>query len=353
MPALDRAVTHGIGLYETLKLSAGVPLFFAEHMDRLQAGLQMLEIAVPWDRATIARAIVELAAAGGIADGGCRVLVTGGADWGGPSLLIRNDVREQPDTAPARGHPSRHPRERRAQGHDLHAVASGPAGGGGGRRRRRHLRRRRGPHVRGRHLQHLPGARRRPGDDPGRGRHPAGCPAGRGRTGRRDGRHHRGRGLPARGRPARRRRHVPHEQRARHRRRRDGRRARAARRRRHARAPAAARRRRRAGRRRRVSRRRTSSLRGSDLEPGPGGAFAMHGAGARRAPLPAAANDPEVRHEDAQTARCDRDRPCRRRCRGHRPCVDGRRRPRLCQPHRGHAGRGRAHRPAEAHHRWR
>ncbi len=96
VPALDRAVTHGIGLYETLKLSAGVPLFFAEHMDRLQAGLQMLEIAVPWDRATIAHAIVELAAAGGIADGGCRVLVTGGADWGGPSLLIRNDVREQP-----------------------------------------------------------------------------------------------------------------------------------------------------------------------------------------------------------------------------------------------------------------
>ena len=96
MPALDRAVTHGIGLYETLKLSAGVPVFFDEHMDRLQAGLEMLEIAVPWDRATIARAIVELAAAGGIADGGCRVLVTGGAAWGGPSLLIRNDVREQP-----------------------------------------------------------------------------------------------------------------------------------------------------------------------------------------------------------------------------------------------------------------
>jgi len=96
VPALDRAVTHGIGLYETLKLSTGVPVFFTEHMDRLQAGLEMLEIAVPWDRATIAHAIVELAAAGGVADGGCRVLVTGGASWGGPSLLLRNDVREQP-----------------------------------------------------------------------------------------------------------------------------------------------------------------------------------------------------------------------------------------------------------------
>jgi len=96
VPAVDRAVTHGIGLYETLKLSAGVPLFFTEHMDRLQAGLQMLDIHTPWDRATIAQAIVELAAAGGIADGGCRVLVTGGAEWGDPALLIRHDVRERP-----------------------------------------------------------------------------------------------------------------------------------------------------------------------------------------------------------------------------------------------------------------
>jgi branched-chain amino acid aminotransferase len=96
VPALDRAVTHGIGLYETLKLSAGAPVFFDEHMDRLRAGLDVLEIAVPWDRATIARWIVELATAGGTTDGGCRVLVTGGAAWGEPSVLIRNDVRELP-----------------------------------------------------------------------------------------------------------------------------------------------------------------------------------------------------------------------------------------------------------------
>jgi branched-subunit amino acid aminotransferase/4-amino-4-deoxychorismate lyase len=96
VPALDRAVTHGIGLYETLKLAGGVPVFFGEHMDRLQAGLAVLEITAPWDRATIARAIVELSAAGGIVDGGCRVLVTGGPAWGGPSLVIRHDVRERP-----------------------------------------------------------------------------------------------------------------------------------------------------------------------------------------------------------------------------------------------------------------
>jgi len=96
VPALDRGVTHGIGLYETLKLTAGVPVLFDQHMDRLRAGLDLLEIVVPWDRATIARWIVALATAGGIADGGCRVLVTGGPAWGGPSVLIRHDVRPTP-----------------------------------------------------------------------------------------------------------------------------------------------------------------------------------------------------------------------------------------------------------------
>ncbi len=96
VPALDRAVTHGIGLYETLKLTAGVPVFFDEQMARLHAGLELLEIAVPWDRATIAGWIVDLAAAGGVADRGCRVLVTAGAAWGDPAVLIRNDVRPSP-----------------------------------------------------------------------------------------------------------------------------------------------------------------------------------------------------------------------------------------------------------------
>jgi len=96
VPALDRGVTHGIGLYETFKLTGGVPVLFEEHMDRLRAGLDLLEIAVPWDRATIAGWIVALAAAGGINDGGCRVLVTGGPAWGGPSVLIRHDARQTP-----------------------------------------------------------------------------------------------------------------------------------------------------------------------------------------------------------------------------------------------------------------
>src|SRR5674476_1285245 len=39
IPATDRALTHGVGLYETLKLVAGVPVFFEEHIARLDLGL--------------------------------------------------------------------------------------------------------------------------------------------------------------------------------------------------------------------------------------------------------------------------------------------------------------------------
>jgi branched-subunit amino acid aminotransferase/4-amino-4-deoxychorismate lyase len=96
VPVVDRAVTHGIGLYETLKLVDGVPVFFDQHMDRLQAGLDLLQIQCPWDRVTIAGWIVALTGEAGVRDGGCRVLVTGGPEWGRPSVLIRNDVRPYP-----------------------------------------------------------------------------------------------------------------------------------------------------------------------------------------------------------------------------------------------------------------
>jgi len=97
LPALDRAVTHGIGLYETLKLIAAAPVFFDEHMDRLEQGLALLGIALPWRRPELAEWVVRLSTEGGTADGGCRILVTGGPDWGSPSVLIRNDVRPAPE----------------------------------------------------------------------------------------------------------------------------------------------------------------------------------------------------------------------------------------------------------------
>jgi len=96
VPALDRGLTHGLGLYETLKLLEGVPVFFHEHVARMNAGLATLRIDLPEDAPGLARQIVQLAQAAGVPNGACRVLVTAGPPDGRPTLLIQVEVREFP-----------------------------------------------------------------------------------------------------------------------------------------------------------------------------------------------------------------------------------------------------------------
>ncbi len=96
VPALDRGLTHGLGLYETLKLLDGVPVFFHEHVARMNAGLATLRIDLPEDAPQLARQIVQLAQAAGVPNGACRVLVTAGPPDGRPTLLIQVEVREFP-----------------------------------------------------------------------------------------------------------------------------------------------------------------------------------------------------------------------------------------------------------------
>ena len=60
IPATDRALTHGLGLYETLKLVAGVPVFFEEHIARLDLGLSELGLERPCGRADMAERICRL-----------------------------------------------------------------------------------------------------------------------------------------------------------------------------------------------------------------------------------------------------------------------------------------------------
>lgn len=94
--ALDRGLTHGLGLYETLKLVGGVPVFFDEHAERLAASRLELEIPEPCSRDELALGIVQLAAASGVTDGACRLLLSAGPPWGEPTLLIQADVRAFP-----------------------------------------------------------------------------------------------------------------------------------------------------------------------------------------------------------------------------------------------------------------
>ena len=96
LPATDRALTHGLGLYETLKLVGGVPVFFEEHVARLDLGLEELGLERPCARAEMAAQICRLSAASDVPDGACRVLVTAGTPQGKPGLLIQTDRRQFP-----------------------------------------------------------------------------------------------------------------------------------------------------------------------------------------------------------------------------------------------------------------
>jgi len=93
LPATDRALTHGLGLYETLKLVGGVPVFFEEHVARLDLGLEELGLERPCSRAEMAAQICRLSAANDTPYGACRVLVTAGPPQGRPGLLIQTDQR--------------------------------------------------------------------------------------------------------------------------------------------------------------------------------------------------------------------------------------------------------------------
>ena len=97
LPATDRALTHGLGLYETLKLTGGVPVFFDEHLDRLVRGIAALGFKKPIDKPELAEQICRLSEASAVADGACRLLVTAGAPDGAPNLLMQTNRRTFPD----------------------------------------------------------------------------------------------------------------------------------------------------------------------------------------------------------------------------------------------------------------
>lgn len=97
VPALDRGLTHGLGLYETLKLIDGAPAFFDEHEARLREGLAIMQIELPESSAQLATQIVQVSQAAEVPNGACRLLVTAGPPEGRPTVLIQVEVRLFPD----------------------------------------------------------------------------------------------------------------------------------------------------------------------------------------------------------------------------------------------------------------
>ena len=94
VPALDRGVLWGYGLFETMRAYGGAVWAFDEHYDRLCAGGEVIGLDVP-DADTVARSLGDVLVANDLVDAGVRVTITAGAgppdpqsDAEGPSNIL-------------------------------------------------------------------------------------------------------------------------------------------------------------------------------------------------------------------------------------------------------------------------
>jgi branched-subunit amino acid aminotransferase/4-amino-4-deoxychorismate lyase len=86
VPALDRGLLYGEGLFETVRLETGRPFRLGAHLDRLQASAEHLQVPLPaagW-QVRLTRALQRLTRAARIGAGRARITLTAGdADPGG------------------------------------------------------------------------------------------------------------------------------------------------------------------------------------------------------------------------------------------------------------------------------
>ncbi|MEK7278343.1 MAG: aminotransferase class IV [Chloroflexota bacterium] len=76
----DRGFAYGDGLFETIRLRGGAPLFFARHMARLRNGLAQLGFPpLRWDEAALFERCCRVIAANALTDGVLKVILTRGA----------------------------------------------------------------------------------------------------------------------------------------------------------------------------------------------------------------------------------------------------------------------------------
>jgi branched-subunit amino acid aminotransferase/4-amino-4-deoxychorismate lyase len=92
VPVLDRGLLSGYGLFETLRAYSGKPWALDEHHQRLCAGGELIELAVP-TLGEVATAIAKVLEGNSLADAGVRLTITGGT---GPV-----DVQSDPDGEPS------------------------------------------------------------------------------------------------------------------------------------------------------------------------------------------------------------------------------------------------------------
>lgn len=76
--AFDRGFLYGDGLFETLRVWGGVPFRWAQHMSRLQRGLELLRLALPLSQEELRTQAAELVRLNGVLEGVLRLTVSRG-----------------------------------------------------------------------------------------------------------------------------------------------------------------------------------------------------------------------------------------------------------------------------------
>ncbi len=98
--AADRALEHGIGLFETLRTWSGRPLLLGHHLQRLQRSAQALRLPLDPGDLPGEQTVAEMLNAGDWkGDAVVRITVSGGSDVGGPARVW---MRSRPLPAPIR-----------------------------------------------------------------------------------------------------------------------------------------------------------------------------------------------------------------------------------------------------------
>ena len=88
IPVLDRGFLFGDSIYEVIRTRQGIPFAWPEHLARLHASAEGLQMDLPLDDADLTRRIVDTLAAAGNAESYVRVVVTRGLGTA-PSIDIQ------------------------------------------------------------------------------------------------------------------------------------------------------------------------------------------------------------------------------------------------------------------------
>ena len=86
VPALDRGLLYGDGVFETIRVYGGVPFRLGAHLERLAAGAEALQIALSHPAEALTVGLAEALRAAGLAEAYARITVTRGTG-GAPSDL--------------------------------------------------------------------------------------------------------------------------------------------------------------------------------------------------------------------------------------------------------------------------